>query len=389
MRRLLAVCAATIVLALPCQAQQGEAPLRIFGYFQNAFSYQNSSRGEVITSFSAQQLNLFLQKDLAEDFTAFVNFEVVNGYSSSDGWGSWGLEEAWVRYRWDRRLNLKLGLHIPTFNRLNDIKNRTPLLPYIIRPIVYESSFDEFLSNDEYTPARGSFSLYGFFPAGRAKLDYSAFIGNSPNIRRFTDPFSTVETQGQSGVDTTRALQLGGRLAVRTTEATLGVSGTHERTNQFVGAERFYGGDIDDYKLATRYRLGADLYIERGRWTAEAELIWVRYPNRPVPLESDLTFVYGVLGYNVTDRLFVFGTVSQNWETITQIQPRGAFSVPIEITVGGGGAAYTLTDRVVFKAQYAHARLDYGRATSSGISGFPQVSDNFTDFFSVAMSVVF
>ncbi|GAB5520224.1 MAG: hypothetical protein RhofKO_24750 [Rhodothermales bacterium] len=389
MRCFFAASVFAVCLALPCHGQQGEAPLRIFGYFQNAFTYQNSSRGEVTTSFTAQQLNLFLQKDLAEDFTALVNFEVINGYSSREGWGTWSLQEAWVRYRWNRRLSLKLGLHIPTFNRLNDINNRTPLLPYVIRPLVYETSFDEFLANDEYTPSRGFLSAYGYLPIGQMKLDYSVFTGNSPNIRRVGDPFPNVESQGQSGVDSTRAMQLGGRIALRTTEATFGLSATHERTNQFVGAERFYGGTFEEYELATRYRLGADLYLEYDKLTLEGEVIWVRYPNKPIPQEANLTFAYATVGYNIVDRLFVYGSFSQNAETLVQITPRDVFSAPLEISVGSVGATYTVTDRVVFKAQYAHADLDFGATQFSGATPPIDISDTFTDFVTLAISVVF
>ena len=42
--------------------------------------------------------------------------------------GSTKLEEVWVKYRADRRFNLKMGMLIPIFNNLNEINNRTALL---------------------------------------------------------------------------------------------------------------------------------------------------------------------------------------------------------------------------------------------------------------------
>ena len=66
-------------------AQQGEAPLRLFGYFQtNYVQYNQLEEGfKDAKTFSMQQLNLFMQKDLDRDLTAFVNFEFLNNYSSS------------------------------------------------------------------------------------------------------------------------------------------------------------------------------------------------------------------------------------------------------------------------------------------------------------------
>jgi hypothetical protein len=108
-------------------AQEREAPVKIFGYFQNSFlhwtTFEERPRQN---SFSLQQLNLLFQKDLNPDWTAFINFEFLNNFTSGRQWGSAKLEEAWVKYRSDMRFNLKLGLLIPAFNNFNEIKNRTP-----------------------------------------------------------------------------------------------------------------------------------------------------------------------------------------------------------------------------------------------------------------------
>ena len=178
-------------------SQSGESPLRIFGYFQNQFKEQGSPRQDrKINTFLLQQLNLFFQKNLSKNWAAFVNFEFLNSFSISRNTGAMSLEEAWVRYRLNRKFNLKLGLQIPTFNHLNRIKNRTPVLPYIIRPLVYEASLSEVLPVDEFIPARAFVEVYGILPAGEVKFDYAVFFGNSPNV-------STLEDPGQSGVDTT------------------------------------------------------------------------------------------------------------------------------------------------------------------------------------------
>ena len=108
-------------------AQLGEAPIKVFGYFQNEFEYQKGT-GDIEdleeNSFALQQLNLFFQKDLGQDWTALINFEIINSFSSLYQRGGFKLEEAWARYRASRQFNLKLGLQIPIFNNLNEIKNR-------------------------------------------------------------------------------------------------------------------------------------------------------------------------------------------------------------------------------------------------------------------------
>jgi hypothetical protein len=153
-------------------AQAENAGLNVFGYFQVALGYQKDVQTErEQNSFTLQQLNLFLQKKLTQDWTAFVNFEFVNSYSSFFNWGAFSLEEAWINYQRSDQFKLKLGLLTPAFNNLNELKNRTPLLPYVIRPVVYESSFREIIPTEDFVPARAFMQAYGIIPAGDTKLD--------------------------------------------------------------------------------------------------------------------------------------------------------------------------------------------------------------------------
>jgi len=82
-------------------AQVDESPIRIFGYFQTQFNqYDGNPQQEGATNtFLLQQLNIFLQKDLSEDFVALVDMEVLNTFSTSEATGALNMEEAWVRYR--------------------------------------------------------------------------------------------------------------------------------------------------------------------------------------------------------------------------------------------------------------------------------------------------
>jgi hypothetical protein len=118
--------------AVPKSWGQADGDLQVFGFFQNAFIHQTEYtatppfNGESArNSFSVQQHNLFFRKDLDRNWRAFVNHKGFNSFSSSRRWGSLNLEEAWVRYRAN--------------SNLNEINNRTPLLPYIIRPLVYDT----------------------------------------------------------------------------------------------------------------------------------------------------------------------------------------------------------------------------------------------------------
>src|SRR5262245_17023286 len=188
MRRSLSCTWAALLLAVPGVFGQTNSPgLKVFGYFQAALGSQKDLQTQrEANSFTLQQLNLFLQKDLTADWTAFVNFEFVNSYSSLYNWGAFSLEEAWINYNGSNQFRLKLGLLTPAFNNLNEIKNRTPLLPYIIRPVVYESSFRQTVPTEDFLPARAFAQVYGFIPWAETKFDYAVYLGNSPNIN--TDP---------------------------------------------------------------------------------------------------------------------------------------------------------------------------------------------------------
>ena len=174
MRTLNAISLTAVLLCAGSALGADPDGLQIFGYAQNSFyhidndphgasdddveveslaqSEDNPDRRE--NSFQLQQLNLFLKKQLSPSWTSFISLEMVNSYSSFRDWGAFNLEEAWLRYRLSKELNLKLGLQIPTFNNFNEIKNRTPLMPYVVRPLIYETSFQEIIPLEMFAPER-------------------------------------------------------------------------------------------------------------------------------------------------------------------------------------------------------------------------------------------
>jgi len=334
-------------------AQSGESDLKIFGYFQN--SLQHWTTAEFLpkhNSFSVQQLNLFFQKDLARKWTAFVNFELLNTFSSSRQWGAFNLEETWVRYRADKRFNMKLGLLVPTFNNLNEIKNRTPLLPYIIRPLAYETSFSEFIPVEVLTPARAFAQVYGFFPAGEGKLDYAVYVGNSPNINN--DP-----TVGQTGIDTTSTFLFGGRLGFRYSELKLGLSATYDKDN----SEEVLADSLNiprtELSAIPKIRFGGDLSYNFANFSFESEFIKVSLDKDNPKLERNLDFYYATLGYNFTEAIFIYGSY---WfldsHAALPALPNKRKVEDDDVEVATIGASYDLMDRIRFKAQFARVRLD-------------------------------
>ena len=392
--------------------QSSESPIQTFGYFQVIFEQQESTdESNQESSFSVQQLNLLFQKRLSRRWLAFVNFEVLNNFSSSRRWGSFTLDEAWIRYRANRQLTLKAGLHVPPFNHLNEIKNRTPLLPYVVRPLIYEESFAEFIDLEEFVPDRAFLQLNGSLPVGRVRLDYAAYLGNSPNINSQFDN-EAGPARRQTGVDTTRTVLVGGRAGLRVGEVKLGVSATRDQMNALreivmppvegvpsllegVAAEVFNG--------VPRTRLGVDLSLHPGRFSFESELIAVRYgvdlppelmrfPDGRAPsIDLDRVFYYGTLGYEATEDLFVYGSYWFTDQAFGIQAPRRVFRDEVDVDVFSVGARYRLLqdedglDRVTVKAQYAYIPINFiAQLDATDIRGEQELH-----LFGVAVSVTF
>lgn len=271
---------------------QDENSLKIFGYWQGTYQFndggkvtrpamgsENSSTSTTpkSSSFMTQQLNLFLAKDFAVEtgeLSTFVNFEFVNNFNSSKKWGNFSLEEAWLKYTYSDALSIKAGMLIPTFNNMNTIKNKTPLLPYIMRPIIYEASSAELVPLSAFVPDKASIEVSGFVPLTALPLvsdfnfDYALYVGNSESSYIAT----TATTNYARGLDSSMFKMVGGRIGFRSQNIKFGVSGTYDRENL---------GEIFDSTKAgsnvVRWRLGADLSINYGDFFFEGEFIKVLY----------------------------------------------------------------------------------------------------------------
>ena len=359
-------------------AQVEESPLKIFGYFQNSLQHWTGfSEMKRYNSFSLQQLNIFMQKDLGNRWTTFLNVEFLNSFSTQDRWGAMKVDEAWVKYDLSRTASLKMGLMIPIFNNLNDIKNKTPLLPYIIRPIAYESSFGEFLNLNVLTPNQAFIQLYGFIPRDKLKLDYAFYVGNSPNIAK-TSEFA------QSGIDTTTTFMVGGRVGVRYKEVKLGFSATYDLDSEFQYAAAGLEKPASVLQERPRTRLAGDFSFHKERWNWESEVIFADLSEGVEEFEIDLNFYYGTLGYELTDNLYAYYSY---WRWDEHFDLDGSlYKTYNDGRIHGttAGIAFQAHDYIRLKLQAV--RVYYRAENEELLSGFYEKKKENFSIFSVGIS---
>jgi hypothetical protein len=367
-----------LVATLGPAAADDEAPLHVFGFFQNYVSHQDYPGAPATNTFSLQQFNLMMQRQVGRSWSAYANLEAVNSYSSARSWGSFSLDEAWVRYTASRHLQVKTGLLVPAFNAFNEIKNRMPLFPYIVRPLVYESSFAEFMALDEYWPGRAYLQVSGLLPRGRLKVEYAVYAGNSPNVNGDAEV-------GQTGIDTTGVPLVGGRLGGRFGGLRVGLSATRESVelasieNSFMheGRAAAAGWGLGAAPRLTRWRRGLDFSLASDRCFAEGELIDVGYTHlpafAPLPAPPEVSPEVAAAARSLETRLgkrffYVTGGYRPREPLVTYVS---YWQVNEDLLIGGyrtslrvfsAGGAYHVNDRVAVKAQAAIIDLDLSLA---------------------------
>lgn len=367
-RLLLALAALALFAPRAASAQD----LDLFGFFQAQYRYsedQGTGSPSEISSFSLQQLNAFVMKDFDGGFSGFVNAELTNSFSTDRGWGALKLEEAWGRYNYSSKLNVKAGLLVPTFNNLNEVKNRTPLLPYIFRPMAYESSFAGVFDTEGFAPNQANVQVYGALPLGDLRFDYAAFVGNN------SPDFAATESMGSvvSGTDLKTSKLVGGRVGLRWRSLKVGASATSDQRRvsydlvDLTGQPAEVLGQLGlPAEIAVgdvgRTRFGADASFYRGRLFGEAEMILVSHDTDAeqdgllslanqatqgaLTGQLDMAFYYAMLGVNVTDRVYGYGMYNfVKDEGISAVQAQG-------VDFYGVGVGYRPIDGIVAKAQY-------------------------------------
>jgi hypothetical protein len=350
----------TILIVIQSHEIFAQSDLEVFGFFQATLGKVKGNYGAVanvpkeIFGFdklklvekeednlnpSIQQLNLLFRKEMSPNITAWVNLEILGNYNSSLKWGGISLQEAWANYQVSDAFNVKLGLLIPKFAYLNEIKNRFPLIPYITRPLIYESAIPT-INIYDYIPERAFAQISGYFPVGDLTLDYAAFFGQSERTYIVGPDGGSV---GGTSVDTTNFKLWGGRIGASYGDLRFGISGSYDKKNLQATLQE----DVP------RTRLAFDLGYSAFNFFFEGEYIAVMLDSKNTTEDQDKLFYYGTLGYNFTDDLYGYGTYSYMKDKGDDVLGTGMTGYIL-------GLGYKLMDSVVLKASYTTYSIEEG-----------------------------
>jgi len=324
------------------------------------------------TNPNVQQLNLMFRKEFSTNVSTFLNFEIINNFSTEKNWGEFNLEEIWLNYEYVSNHSIKGGLLIPKFNNLNEIKNRMPLLPYINRPPIYEPSFRQVLEPSNFLPERAFIQFQGKFYLNEFELNYAAYGGSSDSKYIVNNDADLIGLN--SGTDTTDFKLFGGRLGVNYNDLRLGVSTSFDKTNHQVDLQ-------EDVK---RVRLGFDVGFSVYGFTLDGEYIKVTLDPKNTTKDLNKVFYYGTLIYDITEKIFVFGTYSYMENKETDFLASGLTG-----TYYGGG--YRALDNLVLKFQYSNATINGDMPIIINPALPPIIGKVDLDFkyYSIAFSVLF
>lgn len=327
--------------------------LKIFGYFQNNYTHLTVKLNGLGTvwqenSFDMQQLNVFFAKSFGTELSSFVNLEFTNSFTLQDSIGGFKIEEAWLKYSPSSAFNLKAGLLIPRFNNINEIKNKTAVLPYIYRPLVYETMFSNQFSTSDFVPQQAYLQVYGNLSLGEdSRINYAAFMGK-------LDEDNLVQNKvGISvGHDSSKYKMVGGRLGFESGSLVCGISGTYDRKNLwkygigYVPRMRF--GAYLNYAVAG-FELESEYIRVYNKLTDEdfATLKVYDMTNYTGPKGFNKYYYHANLLYNITDKLYAYAGCDY-LTTEDNVFSEGGLTQP---SFGGG---YKVNDSVVLKAEYTH-----------------------------------
>ncbi|MGE5315898.1 MAG: hypothetical protein ACM3Q4_14485 [Acidobacteriota bacterium] len=319
------------VLVMQCYPLRAQGPIDVFGYVQTSYTNfhnvwkQGPPEGEANYKFhymGVNQLNLMFGKDFGSNLSGLINLEFVNNYSSDKGFGSFKLQEAYVRWDYSDHLKVKFGMVIPQFNALYEIYNKAPLLPYIQRPKLYEANAGNTYDLFDMLPQKALIHINGSVPIGESVVEYAGYAGNPPN-NFIVSPSNPVispsyAAYGQSGVN---YLSYGARLGFSHEHVRAGISYSADKENQRSFVTSSDGGTADLGDLP-RYRIGADIQATAGGFTLSAEYMathttvpkaaqdsidrWHAADPYGVGAGFQKKFYYVTLQYDITDELFVY-----------------------------------------------------------------------------------
>ncbi len=314
-------------------SQQDEG-VHIFGTIQPIFFVQDwhltgvgipqSARDFSRNTFALQQMDLFLSKQIDNEFDVFVDMEFQLNYSTQNRWGDFSIQEAWLNYGFSNQLNVKAGLLYPAFNNLNEIKNRLGILPYIFRPIIYERLLEFVFSPEQFIPERAFLQAYGTIPTHNFLVDYAVYMGNAERsyISRKDfrgNPYNDLTPQSEflTGVDPTgwKLKLYGGRIGIRSRDEQTfkaGISVTHDyhSLRDSIIPSPLQGD-------ARRLRFGLDASGACAGFEAQVEYIHAFYdfdPFERAGIHLENSFFSGTVGYNILESLYGYVSYQHGFE---------------------------------------------------------------------------
>jgi hypothetical protein len=339
--------------------------LKVFGYFQNMYDRMTVSRDQQApvwneNTFLMQQMNVFFAKNFGTEFSAFSSIEFTNSYNSTNNVGGMQVEEAWFKYSPSNAFNVKAGQLVPMFNLMNEIKNRNVLLPYIFRPLVYETIYNGQFGNEEFVPFYANLEVYGNLSLGSDfRFNYAGYMGNLSS-----DNLLKTNSGPSVGQDTSRYKMFGARFGIEKGNLALGVSGTYDRKNLWA-----YG-----IGYVPRMRFGAYLNYSIAGFEFESEYIRVynklSADDKTTLDKYEVANPFGAKGfdkyywhanllYNITDQLFLYAGVDY-LKTQDNLYSMNGLKQPIEL-----GAGYKINDSIVLKGEYIYQNALIRRATGT------------------------
>ncbi len=388
------------------KAQSSDDDLYIFGFSQVIFNHRYIESlvkptlsvptgyytESYANSFALHQVNLFFQKPINDRTTFFLNLEASGSYSTKTPSGNFEIPEGWISFQVTDNLEIKTGLLLPKFNNLLEIKNRLPLFPYLVRPLMYETLLSNLFDSEDYKPKNAYFQLYGFNNiSDNLILDYAFYIGNAEDSFLSSIPAGALGAEEEStalyqGENLNTALLYGGRIGIENEFRTFkfGTSFTIDEDDRTKIESSFFRlpelttpvmGEIP------RYRLGFDLSFTYKKFAWESEFMGAFHDHSKVReinvfrnANLNKYFTYGNLTYNITNDFYVFGYATYNSDNTYEFVANNTPSKAGVLAFSGGGG-WRINDVTVFKFQYLHSRagendyIDYNlRFLTLGIS---------------------
>jgi hypothetical protein len=357
------VCAASMFYSVYAEG------LDIYGYGQimgqNQKNFNSSTAtgtGSAIsshstTTFSIQEIDLFLHKNFTPTVSCLVDLQFLNSYSTQNKWGDLNLDEAWVKFSPSRLFELKVGYIVPIFNNFNEVKTKFPIFPYIQRPLVYESSMGTIMGS-AFLPLHAAAQISGTASAGSMKLDYAIYGGNSEFMQTGTKDSSNYKAGGM-------------RVGLRGFDLKFGVSATYDycrndQINSTISRANSMPGSTQYSLLGStpRGRVGLDLSYSKFGLTLESEFIYVKelftdgqktsinnLVSGKVFTGADLSMyvAFGTITYDFLDRYFVFAGYA------TALNPTMGMADPLKSPLGGAGIR--INDNVTVKLQETYVMV--------------------------------